>query len=480
MRERKDREPSSRLAAWYRRAAVRSRIAEYCGGSMAPPAASCVHPIAGYGGVRRLSEPDGGPVAGPASMVGALFAQGADVCRSLADNQGTLFHLDLDYTSPSDPSEPFRRPQRVFARLEPVYRDALERLARYSVHPLSLMTARGYHLVFRVRRGSPFHRSLCEIGMVNESLRARYGRQEGGLPGALDMGRAHEGAGRLAEHLGHEMLYGLRGRTTVPVTLADVPPSGRGPFICLDLSAYGDPLFGRYIRCAFSSNQKAWMGGLVPQRPFVLVLPRRRSYAEVLEAREDPAAAARLARVENAAIPNAPAECLAWVNDYRGSALARFHDAFERGPQMQRADWPYSYDSLDLRAFPECVRRALETPNPTLLAPVFLRTVTLALWALGWHPRSVAGLIRSRFEANHGWSGYWSRYDAAARAEFYVRVLSGAVAAGLDAPSDFTCESQALRGACAQQACGHDLGALFPDITRDRPRGAWRRERRPV
>jgi hypothetical protein len=43
----------------------------------------------------------------------------------------------------------------------------------------------------------------------------------------------------------------------------------------------------------------------------------------------------------------------------------------------------------------------------------------------GWHPRSIAGLIRSKFERDHGWGDYWYRYDAAARADFYVRVLGG-------------------------------------------------------
>jgi hypothetical protein len=238
---------------------------------------------------------------------------------------------------------------------------------------------------------------------------------------------------------------------------------------------------GRHIRCAFSSNQKAWMLGLGCRRPFVIVLPRRDSYFSLLKARRDPAAAARLARAESTSIPDAPSESLAWVEDYRNGPVGRFHRSFDLGPQMDRADWPYSYDSLDLRGLPECVRGALESPNPALLAPVFLRTVALALWGLGWHPRSVAGLVRSRFEGSHGWQDYWSRYDAASRAEFYVRVLSGAVADGLDAASDFTCESQALRGACTQRGCGHELGALFPGLGRRGARPAvWRPQGRFV
>lgn len=448
------RRPSSRLQAYCRSADVRARIGEYCGGAC---------DVAGYGGRRRLGKPDGAPASQPRRRFEDLLGEGADVCRSLADTEGTLIHLDLDYSNPSAPREPFRHPALVFARVEPVFREAVAQLARYGLRPLCLMTSRGYHLVIRARRGSRLHSALVDMGELSEPLRARYERHERVCPGAVVMGRAHEGAGRLLEHLAHEMLRALRGRTEVPVALADVRPAGFGPFVCIDLSAYGDPLFSRHVRCAFSPNQKAWMSGLGRLRSCAIVLPRRGPCsASLLEIREDPAAAALLASVENVTIPDAPPASLGWVDDYRSSRLSRFHRAFDRGPQMNPADWPYSYGALDLGAFPDCVRRPLATPNPLLLAPVFLRTVALSLWGLGWHPRSVAGLIRSRFEADHGWGDYWRRYEAAARSEFYVRLLCGAVEDGLDDPEDFTCESEALRGTCTQSGCGHELDRLFP------------------
>jgi hypothetical protein len=400
-------------------------------------------------------------VAAPRRPLEALLDEGADICRSLADTRGALIHLDLDYSNPSDPREPFVRPRRVFARMEPVLREALALLAGYGLRPLCLMTARGYHLVIRARKGSPLHAALVENGVLGESLRARYERSEPDCPGALTMGRAHEGAGRLAEHLAHELIRSLRGRTEVPVTLADVRPRQRGPFLCVDVSAYADPLFSRHIRCAFSSNQKAWMTGLSWRRPFAIVLPRRGACdSTLLEIRDDPIAAASLASAENAAIPDAPPCSLGWMEEYRRSRLGRFHRDFDRGPQMDPADWPYSYGALDLSAFPACVRLPLASPNPLLLQPVFLRTVALVLWSLGWHPRSVAGLIRSRFEASFGWGDYWRRYDAASRAEFYVRLLCGALEDGLEDPDDFTCASEASRGVCMQAACGYELERL--------------------
>ncbi|HET7293434.1 MAG TPA: hypothetical protein VFM88_13495 [Vicinamibacteria bacterium] len=453
MKARGGRTPARRLAAYYRSTDVRERLAEYCGGSCG---------IAAYGGAQRIQQPEGAPVPVTRS-IDSILDDGADVCRSMADRRGALIHLDLDYANPGDPGEAFRRPSRVFALMEPVLREARARLASYGLRPLCLMTARGYHLVIRAREGSPFHAALVDIGRIGEQLSQRYERFETSCPGAVVMGRAHEGAGRIAEHFAHELVRALRGRTDVPVTLADVRPRGGGAFVCVDVSAYADPLFSRHIRCAFSSNQKAWMTGFARTRPCAIVLPRRAGcHATLLEIREDLDAAARLASVEGVAIPDAPASAVGWVEDYRRSRLGRFHREFERGPQMRRADWPFSYGALELRGFPECIRRPLTAPNPLLLAPIYLRAVSLALWGLGWHPRSVAGLVRSRFEADHGWGDYWRRYDPASRAEFYVRLLCGAAFDGLDEPEEFTCASEAARGTCSWKGCGHELERLFP------------------
>jgi hypothetical protein len=154
-------------------------------------------------------------------------------------------------------------------------------------------------------------------------------------------------------------------------------------------------------------------------------------------------------------------EAAAWVAGYRRSRLAGFHREFDAGPEVSREAWAYTYDSLDLRTLPACAAPPLEFPNPALLTPVRLRTVALALWGLGWHPRSVAALVRSRYEKDCGWGGLWRRYDPAARAEFYVRLFCGAFVDGLEDPASFSCASQALRDVCPSSGCGWDLGRLF-------------------
>ena len=457
--------PWQRLSAYYRSADVRARIAEYCGGVPGAPEAFSSWDIAGYGGRHALHEPDGAPVSAPSREFGVLLDQGVDLCRSLADCEGAVLQLDVDYVSPRDQADPYRDPASCFARVEPIHDAVLEAFVRYGIRPVTVMTGRGYHFTLRAPLGSPFHADLVAIGSPPASLRARYAAVV--PPGTVPaMGRAHDGAGRLLEHLAHEVVRGLRGRAAIPVTVADVAPPGGGPFVCLDLTAYADPLFERHARCPFSGNQKASLADIAPERPFVITLPRERGdrMDELLREREHPGHAGVRAGRASALIPDVHAG-RAWVEDYRRSRLARFHLEFDAGPEVAHEAWPYTYDSLDLQTLPACARLALESPNPKLLVPVHLRTVALALWGLGWHPRSVAALIRSRYEKDFGWGRLWQRYDAAARAEYYVRTFCGAVTDGLEDPAGFTCESQALRGVCPSGGCGWDLGRLLPAVT---------------
>jgi hypothetical protein len=460
-RETAEERTAETLARYYSVPAVRSRIAQYCGGGVEGPRSFTALGMAGYGGRRRLRQPEGAPVPALFGSWTTLLDDGADVCRSLADSGGTLLQVDVDYNNPEEPAEPYRSPEDCFAALEPVHQVLSDALLEYGVRPLVVMTGRGYHFTTRVPLGSPLHAALLEIARPGPALAERH---EKGTRRTALAGRAHEGAGRLLEHLAHQVIRRLRGRAMVPTLLADVPRPGGGPFICLDLTAYADPVARRYSRCAFSSNQKASLQDLAPERPFVICLPRgRASLSSLLEAREDPGRAARLASVEQAAIPDARGGVV-WVEEYRRSGLAAFHREFDRGPQLEPGSWRWTYDALDLRLLPGCIALPLAFPNPALLRPSCLRTVALGLWGLGWHPRSIAGLVRSRYEQDHGWGTLWQRYAPAARAEYYVRLFCGAVADGVEDPRGLTCATQLQRGLCERDRCGRKWLALFDSL----------------
>jgi hypothetical protein len=450
------------VGAYYRRPAVRARIAEYCGGREEDPLGFSSTGLGGYGGRRRLRMPEMAVVPFGNGDFARLLEEGVDVSRSLADRGGTLIQLDLDYVNRLDPGEPYRDPARCFDRLEPVHRAVCAAFERFAVPTFVLMTGRGYHYTARAVRGARLHDDLVSIASVAPPVRARYEAEQAREPLAVSMGQAHDGAGRLLEHLAHVIVRSLRGRTAIPVTIADVPPPGQGPYACLDLTAYGDPLSSRHARCAFSSHQKAWVEGIAPDRPFVLALPRDAlDRSELLRARRDPESAARLAADTSVAIPDVT-DAPGWVAAYARSALARFHRHFDQtlpaGPEAAAG----AYLRLAPGALPSCVTGPLGHPNPALLVPTALRAVALVLWAGGWEARAVSDLVRSRYEADHGWGDLWERYSAAARADFYVRIIIGAVVTGLDDGSDFLCASHQARGACPGGDCGHELGRLFP------------------
>ena len=453
------------IAAYYESEAVRSRIAEYCGGLSCFPARFSAVDLAGYGGRRALRTSDMAPVATASEDFRGLLDDGADVCRSFADRCGTLIQLDVDYVNPSDPAEMYRSPGSCFRRLEPVYRAVHEFFEAFEVPVLAVMTGRGYHFTARAALGGSLHSELIALSCVRPALQSRYEALEHSESLVVSMGAAHDGAGRFVEFLCHDVMREVRGQTAVPVTLADVPPPGRGPFICLDSTAYADPVVSRHARCAFSSHQKASMEGLISseRHGFVFTLPRTTlSLPELLVTRSDAAASSRLAaEIGSVRIPDAY-DAPRLLRAYAGSGLAEFHRRFDAEPAPEPSGAANLYAAISPSALPVCVRRPLESPNPALLVPTALRVVTLVLWARGWPPRRIAELIRSRYEANHGWGDLWERYDPLARAEYYVRLFTGAWAAGLDSPSDFTCAGQQQRGGCPGGECGHELERLAP------------------
>lgn len=454
-------EPAAAIAAYYAHRAVRARIGEYCSASVG---------LAAYGGRRRLQAADMAPLPAGGGELPRLLADGADVCRSLSDRHGTLIQLDVDYVNPVDPAEAYREPALCFRRLEPVYRAVHAAFTDAGVATLDVMTGRGYHFTARAVRGSRLHRDLLAAGRLGPALRARHEAEEAAERRAVSMGAAHAGAGRLVEALAHDVMHAVEAE--VPVTLADVPPPGLGPFICLDLSAYGDPVSSRYARSAFSSHQKASATGLAGGPPFVIAVPRGdRSLPSLLAIRSDPAVAAHLAEDVVAGIPDVT-DAPRWVRSYADGVLAWFHRRFDEGPQIGPRAAADLYARIAPAELPLCVRRALEKPNPGLLVPTALRAAALVLWSRGWHPRHVADLVRSRYEADHGWGDLWTRYEPSARADFYVRLFAGAVVARLDDAEDFTCHSQQLRGGCPGGKCGHELGRLFPGRASMVPLGA--------
>ena len=149
---------------------------------------------------------------------------------------------------------------------------------------------------------------------------------------------------------------------------------------------------------------------------------------------------------------------------YRASDLAAFHAWFYSRPPEPPERWGDTYDRFDPAALPPCGRRVLEHPCDLLLKPGHIRHIVRLLLARGWHPGHVAGLIRSKYERDHGRGAYWYRYDATSRAEFYTRLFAGAVFTGRDDLADFTCPATREKGDCRPDACAGAVDAMRRDL----------------
>jgi hypothetical protein len=217
------------------------------------------------------------------------------------------------------------------------------------------------------------------------------------------------------------------------VTAVEVAPSRRGrEMISIDLSEYADPLPMRTIRLPFSGYLKPWQqtyavgaGNLSRIGPIIFVTLDAADLRHGMAAMRDPKLAAALAGESSAIIPDQTNGSEHLLHHYLGSDLKKAHDVFYTARHDDPRRWPETYDHTPLDFLPTGAREALRHPNDLLLRPVGMKNVTNALLDRGWHPRHIAGLIRSKFERDHAWGGEWKDYSPALRADYYTRMFAG-------------------------------------------------------
>jgi hypothetical protein len=249
----------------------------------------------------------------------------------------------------------------------------------------------------------------------------------------------------------------LECKVPVVLTAVSVEPVHLGrEIVSLDVSEYGDPLSTRMIRVPYSAYYKPGLEHMVlPGNregegilPLISIPLHEMDVTQGLAVMREPERVKELASRATARIPEASEATERLVHAYMESSLRGFHDFFYTQEHQPPEAWPGTYDRTPLEALPQCTRHILEFPNELLLKPAGIELVTRSLLALGWHPRHVAGLIRSKYERDYGWGSEWYKYDAATRADFYVRIFSGLFFTGMDDLLDFNCESTGEKRFC--------------------------------
>lgn len=409
--------------SYYRQPAVRARILEFLGG-ISPETATCEYITADNAACAERRPLD------PADLFSRLD-DGQDICRSLWDRRALIAHLDIEYVNFDFAAEPYLDPERAFDLQEPVVEAIRAILSRHGIRPLHVLSGRGHHFAWSIRRDSELFDRLRVIGGSVTNGCDQY------MPCGAELrslGKAFAGLGLVMEYVGRLAAALASPACWIPVelTAVEVSPSGRGrEMISIDLSEYGDPLQMRTVRVPFGAYLKPWhqiyaMGCANMGRigPIIFVPVDGMDTHRAVHVMRDPELAANLAKERTTTIPDHTEGSISLLAAYERSELKEFHAEFYAESHDPPERWPETYDRLCLENLPEAARNALMYPNDLLLRPVGMRAVTEALITRGWHPRHIAGLVRSKFERDYSWGNQWNGYSPAMRADFYVRIFA--------------------------------------------------------
>ena len=411
---------------------VRRRMVDFLGG-VSLRTATAVFIQGTHLGADQLTPPL------PPAELHSLLDASCEIARSLWDRRSLLVDVDVEYVNFDFPGEVYLEPERSFALQRPVVERFQELLGEAGIFPLHLLTGRGHHFLWTVSRESPAFRRLAALGRVAPPLAAAYAARHPPWKVRVDvpLGLAFAGLGLVMEHLGHRVRDDVSERCSVPVELGEirVGPSRRGlEMVVIDLSEYGDALHTRRVTLPFSCYLKprrraALVGEHVERNlePISVIPDPGTSEAEALQVMRGWEDARRLAREASTTIPEHAGGMEELIAAYESSELARVHRHFYEEDHELPSRWPETYDRLTFDDLPAEAAGALARPNDLLLQPAGLLAVVRALLERGWHPRHIAGLVRSKYERDHGWGARWYLDSATARADYYVRLFTGMI-----------------------------------------------------
>jgi hypothetical protein len=433
------------ISEYYRTPDVRSRLIESFGGRTVEDA-TCFY----IGRPRDTIHPDFN-MAKPRE-VDSFLDQEWDVARSLWDRTWLIVDLDIEYTNFEFPAEPFLDSQRTFALQQPVFLAVQRILSAVGIRALHSLTGRGHHFVWKAALESPALEKLAQIGRLTPALERMYTSPQppDNEPVGLRLGKAFSGLGLVMEYVAHRILSESQAQCPIPVypEAVDLGSQQRGrEMISVDISEYGDPLHTRSMRIPFSIYLKPWQHmymlnpSIAGKIPVMVMVPRDDLEVDrAVEIMRDLGRAAELASRTSCLIPECSAGLDGLVSLYLRSELRGFHDEFYAEEHDPPDRWSSTYDQAPTWRYPPYIRYILEHPNDALLSPGPVRQLVAFLLQEGWHPRHIAGLIRSKYERDYGWLNQWYVYDAGMRADYHTRVMAGLMQMELDPIGSAKCE----------------------------------------
>lgn len=440
--------------SFYSNAAVRQRLVEFQGGDDLESATAIY-----------LTQSDGRQFDRRTLLVPTemqrLLDNNVDIARSLADTTSLIFHLDVEYVNFDSQVEAYLDPWRAFALQEPVVFTIERLLLDWGIRPLHIITGQGHHFTWRVDRHSVTAQRISALCPAPELLLGIEAKIPEMLRGRIDHAAqfAFGAMSLIMEYVAHKVKMESAPQTAVPVeiTAMAVGPglTGKREIVSIDISEYGDPLHTRFIRSPFTYYLKPVMIDLIHKPGLdhvhnVRAIPlHEMDVRTALRVRQEECEVQELAHRACVRIPEQGHGTDRLLDEYLASRLRRFHEFFYASHHDPVEDWQHTYYRVPRETFPPCARSVIENPNDALLKPAGMQFVTRCLLARDWHPRHIAGYVRSIFENPiFNWGVRWDDYDAATRADFYIRLCAGLYETGLDELVDFNCTSMLEKGFC--------------------------------
>jgi len=457
------------IRSYYKTSVIQKKIAEYCGADECDPYKfSCEYLV----GVKEGISNNEYFLSVPNDKIFWLFDIGADIFRSVWDKESVLFILDFEYYNLLYPAEAYFKPYDVYYKLEEIYQRVKNIYQKYKLNYISIQTGQGYHFVFKLPINNSLFSDLLSLGYLESTLKGKYAtttaRRKRPVP--QEVGIVFHTAGRIIEFICYQLFSNLSNNYKgLPVVFSDVSVGNRNKeAISLDLSMYADPIYMRDIRVPFSVYQKhriyhKFKLSTQDIPPFIVLVRENSgneyfdSYKEIISVRTNVKKVIDLAEQISCKIPDSGDGLALLLEEYKSSLLYKIHKDFDSCEHDDPKIWYKTYDRFETKILPPCVRHCLEYPNDHLLKPTNLQTLTRVLLKLNWHPKHIAGLIRSKYERNYGWGDTWYKYDAASRANFYVRIYSDLILSGVDKEEDLNCLSHYEKGYCWKPNCGFKL-----------------------
>src|SRR5579871_1750329 len=199
------------IRRYYQHRTVRERMCEFLGATNLRSApAAYITGTDGYSDYGSSHSPE---------HLGEYLNAGLEVDRSLWDRDSLLVDIDLEHHNFDQPDAAWQDPRRAFRIEQPVLDATLQVLGSVGVTPLTLVSGRGFHLVWAIRRSSRAFQRLVQRGWVPASLEARYEQTHspGGWRIDPELGRAFAGLGLILEFVAHRVLAEATGKCEIPV-----------------------------------------------------------------------------------------------------------------------------------------------------------------------------------------------------------------------------------------------------------------------